>query len=105
MQRVHQAGSLAEAYLLAGLLEGHGIAVRILNENAHGAMGEIPFVHTWPEVWVLDEHLVERARQLVRRFEQDRLAPPAGSLACRHCGEENPATFEVCWACGAELKL
>ena len=26
-----------------------------------------------------------------------------GVVFCRACGEENPATFEICWACGTAL--
>lgn len=104
MQRVYQAAGLQEAYLLAGLLAQHGIPVRILNEYAKGGLGEIPFTHAYPELWVMDDHLTERARQLVERWEREQRAHATDeNVTCRACGESNPANFELCWACGHPL--
>jgi len=100
MKKIYSAATLPEAYILRDAMRAAGIAAEVFNENAQGAVGEIPFTHAWPEVWILDESDTARARELVRRHEQP---PPAGSRACPSCGEENPAGFELCWQCGADL--
>ncbi len=55
-----------------------------------------------PQVWVDDARDAERAHALIDAY----LAPaPAGpAVACPKCGEENPASFDLCWSCGAGLE-
>ena len=101
MKRVHAAASLPDAHILLGILREAGIAARIFNENAQGAVGEIPPTHAGPEVWVDDAADMERARTLIRAFE----ATPVeqGQRPCLDCGEEVPLHFAVCWSCGTAL--
>ena len=101
MKRVHAAASLPDAHILLGILREAGIAARIFNENAQGAVGEIPPTHAGPEVWVDDAADMERARTLIRAFE----ATPVeqGQRPCLDCGEEVPLQFAVCWSCGTAL--
>ena len=101
MRKVYSAATLPDAHLVRGLLIQAGIDARVLNENAQGGMGEIPFTHAWPEVWVIDESDETKAREVVRQFE--RPAVRAGVQRCAICTEENPGNFQVCWNCGAEL--
>ena len=96
MRRVYQAAHLPEAYLVRDRLRAEGIAAEVYNEHAAGALGEIPFTHAYPEVWVADADWA-RARRLLA-------APPAGAGAawtCARCGEDNPGSFDLCWHCGA----
>ena len=93
--------TLQEAYLLRDLLRQHGIAVEILNEHAHGALGELPFVHAYPELWLSTDDALPRARELIERRRRN---AATGERRCRHCGEANPSTFEFCWHCGTDLK-
>lgn len=102
MKRVYSAASLPDAHLVLGLLAQAGIEAKVFNENAQSGMGEIPFTHAWPEVWIVDEADAGRARELVRGFER---APAAThAVPCPACGEESPGNFQVCWHCGAELQ-
>jgi hypothetical protein len=104
MKKLHAASNLPEAHLLAGLLEQHGIAVRIFNANASslaGVAGEIPVDQARPQVWVEDPARFDEARRLVDEYlARNPWAPPR---RCAKCGEENPASFELCWSCGASL--
>jgi len=97
MQRVYAAANLTEAYLLLHRLQHAGIAARVFNEHAVGAMGEIPFTHAYPELWVEHDGDAARARALIAEYEQ------AGGSAwdCPACGEGNPPAFETCWRCSA----
>jgi hypothetical protein len=100
MLRLCTAGSLPEAHLLRELLAQAGIAAHVLNASAQGGMGEIPFTHAWPELWLERERDEQRARALVREWEH---APSRPDLCCASCGEINPGSFDLCWHCGAAL--
>ena len=78
-----------------------GIAARVFNENAQGGLGEIPFVHAWPEVWVENEGDEVRALELIHGFEKT--SDGQRQVGCPACGESNPENFEVCWNCGTTL--
>lgn len=100
MKRIYQAANLQEAHLLLHFLDQEGIEARVFNANAQGGVGEIPFIHAYPELWVMDERDAPRALELITRFESRPEVP--GSIRCV-CGEENPANFELCWSCGRPL--
>lgn len=99
MIRIYTAANLQDAHLLLGLLHVSGIDARILNASAQGALGEIPLAAAYPEIWLVQARDTERARQVLATFE--RPAPALPPRICPACGEENPATFETCWNCGA----
>ena len=101
MLKLYAAANLQDAHLLRYLLAEQGIEARVFNENAQGGVGELPFTHTYPELWLEDEADLPRARRVIADFENK---PPAqGTLRCAGCGEDNPATFEICWHCGKAL--
>ena len=102
MQRVYQASDLPQAYLIKRLFEDAGIPCRILNENAQGGLGEIPFTHAYPEVWLARETDTLLAQKLLREFEENQRSD-IGSVTCPSCKETNPETFETCWQCGSTL--
>jgi len=100
MLRLCSAASLPEAHLLREMLDRAGIPAHVLNQNAQGGLGEIPFTSTWPELWIERERDVRQALALVRDWER---APSRPDRACSACGECNPGGFELCWNCGASL--
>lgn len=101
MRKIYSAATLPDAHLLRGLLGQAGIESKVFNENAQGGMGEIPFTHAYPEVWLVDERDSDRAREVIRQFEQP--APTAAIMRCRNCAEDNPGNFQLCWSCGQAL--
>ncbi len=101
MKRVYTAQDLPEARLLADTLNRAGIPARVFNEFAQGAMGDIPFQDSRPEVWVLDDWDQARAEQLLTNLRARVAAMP--DRACPACGEVNPGSFELCWRCGTGL--
>jgi len=100
MQKIYSAATLADAHLVVGLLGQEGIAARVFNENAQGGLGEIPFTHAWPEVWLDDERDKERALEVIRQIER---AGTDFQVACSACKEMNPDNFQVCWNCGEAI--
>ena len=54
-------------------------------------------------VWVLDDGLADRCARLIVEFQAAASPPVAGSdmaWQCAACREDNPAGFDLCWACG-----
>lgn len=102
MFKIYAAANIQEAYLVQGLLNEAGIESRILNEYAQGGVGEIPFTQAYPEIWLENEHDVEKAKKIVSLFENRQQQDE--ELTCSQCHESNPGTFETCWQCGNPLR-
>ena len=101
MTRIYRAENLAEAYLVSHLLKHHGIANQVFNEFANGAVGELPFTHTWPEVWIKNDRDEATAREIIANRVQREA--DAGQIVCSECGENSPANFDFCWNCSTGL--
>ena len=99
MKRVFRADSLLEAQLVADTLTSLGIPNHILNAYAVGAMGDLPYSQTSPEVWVDDAAQEARANEAIRSLN----APVSADKLCPHCGETNPGNFLSCWQCHSAL--
>lgn len=101
MIRLYSASNLPEAHLLLHRLVRVGIEACVLNEHAQGGLGEIPFTHAYPEIWIMEEADERRARAIIAEFE--RTPNIQDATYCRSCGESNPSEFEICWQCGKSL--
>ena len=99
MRRVYTAATLPEAHLVRQLLESAAINARVFNENAQGAIGELPVIDGWPDVWIDQNHQFHAARAVIGCYE----ASSEDELLCNSCGEISPGSFEVCWQCQAVL--
>jgi hypothetical protein len=100
MKRVHIAPTLLDAQLAVDALSSLGIATHILNANAAGALGEVPFMQAQPEVWIDDDEQEARAREILAALSN---APQRGEKRCPRCGETNPGNFLSCWQCSGAL--
>jgi rubrerythrin len=84
---------------MQSLLESHGIRTFLKNQFGFGGTGELPFVETVPQLYVLADDDEARAREI--------LADHAGSTnvgkpwVCGSCGTEVEGNFVQCWNCGA----
>ena len=83
---------------ISNCLKLAGIDAQLRNAFATGAMGELAPTDTWPELWVEDSDFA-KAQQVI-----DTLLSKAEGKAwyCSQCGEENAASFEICWQCQTE---
>ncbi|MFZ5481548.1 MAG: putative signal transducing protein [Myxococcota bacterium] len=93
--RVATAKNLAEATLVRDVLVAGGVDARLRGEGRPSIAGEIPLPDALVEV-VVDGTQFLRAKALLAAVEDEAAGP---DWTCG-CGEENPATFEVCWKCG-----
>ncbi len=102
MKKLHtfSLADRAEAGLLKELLEREGIACLIRNEQLFAALGEIPFLECFPELWVVDNEVWPRARLLLDSW----LKSEEGGLPwnCPACGETLEGQFGACWNCGTQ---
>ena len=102
MQRLFTAGTLVEAYLVQQLLESNSIRSIVFNENAQGAVGELPITEVWPEVWIEDPSFIKVAKDIIRDYENKQMVQ--SSYLCSSCAEQNPGNFELCWSCGVTFE-
>jgi len=95
--RVYRAANSAEAHLLKGLLEQHGMPVRMFGESLSGGLGDLP-----AEVMQVDIEVPvgyrQYARELIEEYEGRGTA--AAAWTCARCSESNPPSLDVCWNCG-----
>ena len=101
MQRFFIASHRVEAYLLVDRLGHAGIKAHVFNEHMSSIVGDVPPDVALPQVWLDDDTDRPRADAVLREYQAERDRP--GSIACAKCGEDNPATFELCWKCGWSL--
>jgi hypothetical protein len=87
----------AEAGLLQELLAREGITCLIRNEQLFAALGEIPFLECYPELWVVDDDVWPRARLLLEHWLKS--SEDGSAWSCPNCGEVLEGQFGACWKC------
>jgi hypothetical protein len=90
-----------QAYLLRDILAMNGITAHVFNEHMSSIVGDVPPDVALPQVWLDDDDDHARALKVLREYGIRRNR--SGVLFCPACREENPATFEICWKCGAMI--
>jgi hypothetical protein len=87
---------------IRSLLESNDIHTFVKNEFTSGVVGEVPFVEACPQLFILDEADLVRARRLIQQAEGDSVA--AADWTCSQCQSEVEGQFGQCWNCGAMFK-
>jgi len=100
MKKIYIARDFPQAQLLVGLLEQQMIPAVVENFHQSSGLGELAV--SFPEVWVRRDQDEARARGVIETFERAERAPEREQF-CPQCGEPNPASFDLCWKCGADL--
>ena len=91
----------ANIAMLKSLLEEVEIVCMIRNDYLSSAMGEIPFLETSPELWILNDEDYAKAREVLETWRTTRIEDH-DSWTCAHCGEIIEGQFTSCWQCGKE---
>jgi hypothetical protein len=95
MKRVFRAATLLQVAHARNVLLAAGIQCELRNQYLAGAMGELPMMETWPQLFVDDPDEQYALSALARA------AAPSGSpWICEGCGEQLEAQFTSCWRCG-----
>ncbi len=100
MKKIYLARDTLEAQLLVHRLEQILIPAWIENAHQAGGLGELAV--TYPEVWIKRATDEKRARAFIGEYEASRKIEGKPQL-CSQCGETNPASFDLCWACQSDL--
>jgi hypothetical protein len=101
MKRVFRAASLLQVAHARNLLIMAGIESELRNQYLAGALGDLPMLETWPQLWVEDD--LEPAA--LRALSVGSKATPGASWTCPECGEESEPQFTSCWRCGATTPI
>src|ERR1700735_82558 len=96
MKRVFRAATLLQVAHARNVLLAAGIQCELRNQYLAGAMGELPMMETWPQLWVDDAD----ERPALRALAPANAAPVGSPWTCEDCGEELEAQFTRCWRCG-----
>ncbi len=101
MKPLHTARHAAEAHLIRGYLESHGVHTIVRGEFLTGGIGELPADIC--KVWVVKDDEHEHADALVRQFLQGDAARTYAHQhwCCAQCSEQLEGQFTECWNCGA----
>ena len=91
--------NIAEVFLVRSLLTREGIESRIRRTFLSPLAGEIPMDDARIELMVSERDLA-RASELLEEAKQ----VDGPDRSCPSCGELNPPSFELCWACGDDLE-
>ena len=83
-------------------LEVLSIPYMVKNEYASGAMGELPWQESQPELWLLDDSWLTRAKRVIDAVVVNSTETSGSAWQCEGCGEENGAAFDICWKCGRQ---
>jgi hypothetical protein len=82
---------------MQSLLESEGIRTFIRNEYGSSVVGELPFVEVVPQLYVLEEKDLPRAKALIRL---DLPVEDGGDgWICPECGIDVEGNFSKCWKC------
>ena len=101
MKQLHTARHAAEAHLVKGFLESHGIEAIVRGEYLTSGWGELPV--DLCAVWIRDDAQFQRANELVIAFLKGTYARQFSGerWVCAKCGEHLEGQFTACWNCGA----
>jgi hypothetical protein len=104
MKKLYTAQNPLTISHLKNILESGGIKCVVKNLYLSSAVGELPPIECWPELWVVDDARYAEAQEVLNRT----LAPVRSvskRWTCRKCGREVEGQFSECWNCGSERPL
>jgi hypothetical protein len=97
MKRVFRAASLIQVAHARNVLLSAGIQSELRNQYLAGALGDLPMLETWPQLYVEDADEPAALRALARAAA----VPSGASWTCELCGEVLEPQFTSCWRCGS----
>jgi len=83
------------------VLEANEITTFLKNQFGTSGAGELPFVEVVPQLWVLNDEDIERAKDLIEDLQSAHIPDNAEAWACIKCGTPQEAAFTHCWKCSS----
>lgn len=99
MIKVFESFEFSRVGQMQSLLESNGIRTFIKNEFGSSVVGELPFVEVVPQLFVLEEKDLAKAKELLKLDLPVEQATEDWS--CPRCGIMVEGNFSQCWRCGA----
>jgi hypothetical protein len=104
MKKLYTAQNPLTISHLKNILESGGIRCVVKNLYLSSAVGELPPIECWPELWVIDDAKHAEAREVLDRTLAP-LRPVSKRWNCRSCGRDIEGQFSECWSCGSSRPL
>ncbi len=98
MKRVYRASSLLQVAHARNVLVTAGIECELRNIHLAGALGDLPMMETWPQLYVADGD----ERYALSVLARAAAAPTGAPWTCQECNEQLEPQFTCCWRCGQE---
>lgn len=83
------------------VLESNDIPTFMKNQFGTSGAGELPFVEVVPQLWVLNDADVERAKGLIKELHDSEGPEQPQAWICLKCGTPQEAAFTHCWKCSS----
>lgn len=99
MKRVYRAPTLLQVAHARNVLIAAGIQCELRNQYLAGALGDLPMMETWPQLYVEESD----EQYALGALSRAAAAPKGMPWVCADCGEELEPQFTQCWRCGADL--
>jgi hypothetical protein len=99
MKRVFRAASLIQVAHARNVLLTAGIPSELRNQYLAGALGDLPMLETWPQLFVEDDYEAAALKALAAASS----VFPGPAWTCVQCGELLEPQFTQCWRCGTAL--
>ncbi len=99
MKKVYTSSDNILIGFLKGILEDQNIHILVKNEMLLGAVGEIPPIEVWPEIWVMED----RDETIAKTLIEQAVSPVKWQREwqCPSCGEWIESQFSECWKCNS----
>jgi hypothetical protein len=104
MKKLYTAQNPLTISHLKNILESGGIKCVVKNLYLSSAVGELPPIECWPELWVIDETRYPEAQEVLNRTLAP-VRPVSKRWKCRNCGHDIEGQFSECWNCGESRPL
>ena len=99
MKRIYSSQNRFTVGRIKAVLDNEKIICFVKNEFLSGAMGEIPPIECWLEIWVARDSQYERALKVLEAHLSNEGAT-GPDWTCLRCGETHEHQFSECWNCG-----
>ena len=81
------------------VLESNDIATFMKNQVGTSGAGELPFVEVIPQLWVLNDTDIDRAKALIKELDDPKSGAQPTKWQCPECGTPQEPAFTHCWKC------
>lgn len=98
MLKIYTSENRVLLEILKSKMEDESIACTI-NNDFPPAAGEITPVLAYPELWILNDEQIDRAKKILGQ-ELSSQKNDGSDWKCPKCHEHLEGQFKVCWKCG-----